>query len=382
MKLATSHGQGIIRNTTANCDRLSPAPTKADENLMRFLRRGAGWFRIFRPHFWHVRARRCQVQVALQELLPTPYDPYGIELAYRSECRKVSANFDVMKDTFWHEVIYRLDAKALEGRLAQVGAFEAGAHAAYDVGFAFSAIDQDFYSGVALSAEKAVNSLSDLSTRFAPESLLERLKTATHGVKEGKTLDLQGHVGEAVVARHLQEAGIDAHLAQDPSQQAWDINIEGHLVNVKTWKDVGSLSSHFSSYSGTPVLVPGNAQHIPESAIHFDSATGEGFDHVRHALDAGAQHLVLADHALSAGAVHDQVQHATGLIAGDSHIFDGDLAGHHTLGHLPYVTMALSGFREFNLLLGDKTCILVQPVGRSNPEGWLWLGDGAVTQLK
>jgi hypothetical protein len=63
---------------------------RASGKLLEFLRRFANWFLIFRPHFWHVRARRCQVQVKLQKLLPAPYDPYGIELAYRSQNCEVS----------------------------------------------------------------------------------------------------------------------------------------------------------------------------------------------------------------------------------------------------------------------------------------------------
>jgi len=115
---------------------------------------------------------------------------------------------------------------------------------------------------------------------------------------------------------------------------------------VKTWADVGNLSNLFHGRPDIPVVVPGDATNISSHALHFDSTTGEGMDAVRHALDSGGDGMVLADHALSVEAIRGQVEQADALITGGHETFDG---------HLPYITLALSGIREFDLLFQGKT---------------------------
>ncbi len=177
--------------------------------------------------------------------------------------------------------------------------------------------------------------------------MVERIGTAFSRVTvPAKEIDnLTGHVGEAVVFRHLQDAGVDTHLAAVSNQQGWDLSLDGHLVNVKTWGDVGSLSTHFGRNPDIAAIVPWDAAGIPSDALHFDPVTGDGLDSVRDALASGTGRMIV-DSGLSHDAIHDQVHHAETLVAG----------GHETFqGHLPYVTMALSGFREFDLLLTGKT---------------------------
>ena len=93
-------------------------------------------------------------------------------------------------------------------------------------------------------------------------------------------------------------------------------------------------------------MVPVDASGIPEHALHFDPATHHGLDQVHDALASGSNNVVVVDDALSGGAVHDHLQHAENLVT------HGDTVVH---GHLPFITMALSGIREFDLLLSGKT---------------------------
>ena len=109
---------------------------------------------------------------------------------------------------------------------------------------------------------------------------------------------------------------------------------------------MGSLSSHFDRYPGTAAVVPVDATGIPEHALHIDPATGHGLDGVHDALASGSHGVVIVDDALSTGAIHDHLQHAETLAT------HGETVVH---GHLPYVTMALSGVREFDLLRTGKT---------------------------
>jgi tetratricopeptide (TPR) repeat protein len=242
-------------------------------------------------------------------------------------------------------VFEKLSAKALDRRLATVGAVEIGAWAVEDVHRAFAAIDQDFIAGVALRTGKAIESFSDLNEKFAPDGIGERLR-AIFGPSAGLIRDHQGGMGEAVLFRHLKDAGVDAQLALHPNNPSWDMLIEGHQVSVKTWTDVGNFSKLFHGRPDIPVVVPGDATGIPAHALHFDASTGDGMGAVHEALASHGDRLVLVDHSLSVEAIKGQVGQADTLITG----------GHGTFhGHLPIVTMALSGLREFDLLLTGKT---------------------------
>jgi len=302
-------------------------------------------FRFVTPHYWMLRRHRCEVARVTQTLLPPPYDPYAIELRSRSINYATVAD-GVCDDDMWNPTMEKLSAKAMERRLGVVGGVEIAAWTFEDAHSTFAAIDHDFIAGVANRSGEAIGSFSDLSHRLAPETVAERLKAALFGVTPGEINNLSGHVGEATVLRHLHEAGIDAQLAPVSNQPGWDLSWDGHLVNVKTWSDVGDLSSHFERYPDIAALVPGDAAGVPADALHFDPVTGTGLDSAHDALATGSHGVVVVDDALSGGAIHDHVQQAETFVSG----------GHQTVhGHLPYITMALSGIREFDLLIQGKT---------------------------
>lgn len=321
-------------------------------SIGRFLWRLVNCYRFVTPRYWRTRAHRDDIAHEMQTLLPPPYDPCAIELRCRS-INHAAIPADVShEDDPWSPVIEKLSAKALDRRLAAVGAIEIAAWSAEDVHSAFASIDHDVIAGVALRAGGAINSFSDLSERLAPHTIAERLKLGLHAADVDPfapaVRPLVGSVGEETVLRHLHEAGVDSHLAPHLNTPGWDLTWNGndHLVNVKTWGDVSDLSSHFDHYSEIPAVVPIDAAGIPEHAMHFDPATGHGLDGVHDAVASGSHNLVIVDDALSAGAIHDHLQHAENLVT------HGDTVVH---GHLPFITMALSGIREFDLLLSGKT---------------------------
>ena len=321
-------------------------------SIGRFLRRVVNWYRFFTPHYWRMRARRDDVARVMQSLLPAPYDPYAIELRSRSVNQAANPDAGSPEDASWDMVSEKLSAKALDRRLATVGAVEISAWAVEDVHSAFASIDHDLIAGVALRTHGAIDSFSDLSHALAPDTILARLSAALpwHHVDASAPAlrSLVGSVGETTVLRHLHEAGVDSHLAPYLNTPGWDLTWNGndHLVNVKTWEDVSGLASHFDRYSQIPAVVPIDASGIPEHALHFDPATGQGLDGVHDALASGSHRIIIVDDALSGGAIHDHLQHAETLAT------HGETVVH---GHLPYVTMALSGLREFDLLLTGKT---------------------------
>ena len=307
----------------------------------------------FTRRFWVLRKKKSEVAIKAQALLPRPFDPVGLELAQRARISVgVDGNRLEADDPNWRAVTDRLDAKVFQTRAAMVGTAEIAIYTAHDVGAAVAAMDQDFYNGVSSGAGYEIQNFSNLSHRMAPDTLSERWDAVWDGGGSGSALgghinDHTGRVGEAILQRHLQEAGIDAKLAPTQNWPASDISIDGHDVQIKTVKDAAShIRDHFATDPDVPVIVNADAEHIPADAMHINSATGEGLADMHRALESGSDHLVIADHGLLRDQIHDQVQHADTLLTG-SH------SAVHP--HFPIVTIALSGVREVGLLLDGKT---------------------------
>ncbi|MDR3405891.1 MAG: glycine zipper domain-containing protein [Chthoniobacter sp.] len=318
--------------------------------LRRALHRLIEALRFVTPHYWQWRLHRVEVELGVQTILPTPYDAYELELrtrALRQTRAEDSASFDgeSIQPTF-----EKLSAKALDRRLAAIGSVEIGAYAMEDVHGAFASIDHDVIAAVAQRAGHAIDSFSDLSQQLAPETILERLKAAFPFSQVDTTAPslrpLIGSVGEQTVLRHFHEAGIDSHLAPHLNTAGWDLTMGLHQVNVKIWADLSNLAKHFNRYPAIPAVVPGDAAGIPADAVHFDPITGHGLQAAHDAVASGAHGTALVDDTLSGTAIHEHVQHAENLVTHGDSVFHG---------HLPYVTMALSGIREFDLLLQGKT---------------------------
>lgn len=161
-----------------------------------------------------------------------------------------------------------------------------------------------------------------------------------------------GHLGEVYVGEHLEQAGQNVIFPEMSNNEGFDLFLHGHEINVKTISDAYQLSAHFAEYPNIPVIIPGDAVHIPDGAIHFDPSNG--IEDVLKALDSHASHLVIVDDALSHADVMGQSGDALELASGNAHsMYDvgGDI-------HFPIITGIFSGYREANLLLNNKTTLL------------------------
>lgn len=151
---------------------------------------------------------------------------------------------------------------------------------------------------------------------------------------------LLGHVGEWHVQEHLMNADVAVAMPAGSNEPGTDIWADGHPLNVKAWADASDAAhSHFADYPHIPIVVPADAADVPADALHFDPA---------HGLDtsvlAGSDHLTVVDDALSRAELDDHTDNAIDVLQDP---------GPHL--HVPWITMAVSGFREGRLLLKGST---------------------------
>ena len=324
-----------------------PAPVNASEKrwrlvLFRFWRkallaiqRAALPLRWLTPAYWLARRNRPQELLVAANLLPAAYDPVGEEMVKRA---RVAPQAEDLPGASMEEnegipsIVANLDRAVEERRRTLLGTSEMAAYTAYDVVSGFAAIDKDLYTAIQQLRSTEIDTLSDLSKALANYD-----HGVMSGLSAGALVKVHGHVGESVVANHLEAAGMKVDWASTSNNKGWDLLVDGHQLDVKAAaRDVwsSSISSHFKDHPHIPVVVSGDALHIPSDAVHFNSELGTGFESLSRALEHGGSHQVFVDDALSHTALHDQVEHATSAAIGSPDTV------HH---HLPFVTLALSG---------------------------------------
>lgn len=153
---------------------------------------------------------------------------------------------------------------------------------------------------------------------------------------------LLGHLGEWHVQEHLINAGAAVSMPISSNEPGLDFWVDGHAVNIKTVADAASLGGHFSSYPDIPTIIPFDADHIPTDALHFNPL--EGFD---SNVLAGGDHLTMVDDALSHAQMVSEAHGAINVLQNPGPAL-----------HFPYVTLAVSSFRELNLLSKGHTDFL------------------------
>jgi uncharacterized membrane-anchored protein YhcB (DUF1043 family) len=299
------------------------------------------------PEYWFLRSHKAECLALASKKLPATYDPVGEELLLRSRVIEDStANHPepLPSTDAISGIIDRLDEAVDERRKLIIGAAEIGAYATFDVVSGFAAIDKNVFEGMSHLRSEQISTLSDLS-----KVLKEYDHSTWSGLSSGALVKVQGHIGESVVAQHLQSAGLKVDWPETSNNQGWDLAINGQHLDVKAAaKDAwsSSISNHFAEHPNIPVVVAGDALHIPHDALHFNSELGTGFDVLAKAMEHGGGHQIFVDDALSNIDLHDHVQHATSTALGSP-----DVAHHH----FPFVTLALSGYKEVSLLFNDKT---------------------------
>ena len=200
-------------------------------------------------------------------------------------------------------------------------------------------IDEHVYEAMGQLAGRQLDSIGDLHT------YLESWDSAEIGeaLPEGALNKLMGHLAEPIVHQHLEELGWQVETPDLSNQPGYDRILNGeYAVNIKTVADSSSLASHFEKYPDIPVVVPGDMAGIPDNAIHLDAAGS--IEQLNKMVELGDENIVLVDNALSHA---EMLDHAEGV--SDALLENVDVGG------IPFITVALSGFREIQLLKNHDT---------------------------
>ena len=203
---------------------------------------------------------------------------------------------------------------------------------AADMWMRWEAVDDSVFQAVSHMTHTAVDSFGDLMKAVDIKGYA--LQT------DGFINKLVGHIGEWRVQEHFMSAGAGVSMPFASNEPGLDMWLDGHAVNVKNVADVTTAArEHFMLHPDIPIVVPADAAHIPEDALHFDPADGVDLDALGH-----SDHLVIVDHALSHA---ETVEHAHGAV--DTLVDSGP----HL--NIPWVTLAVSSFREGRLLMEGST---------------------------
>lgn len=211
-------------------------------------------------------------------------------------------------------------------------AIDAAVMPGVDIWMRWASVDSHVFQAVEHLTHEQIEGVADLLTVVDAKSYA--IESA------GFFNKLLGHVGEWHALEHLQQAEIPVSMPLGSNQEGWDIQAGDIGVNVKTVKDAASAaSSHFSKYPDMPIIVPGDAAHIPSDALYFDPSIGMSLDAI-----GSHHHQVIVDTALSHADVSEQTHNALDVVSDP---------GVHA--HFPWVTAAVSGFREAKLMAKGHT---------------------------
>lgn len=230
----------------------------------------------------------------------------------------------------------RMDAGRTEEGPAWGAAAADGAVPALQYAVTWAQVDDHVFDAVAHMTHESVTSIADLGKVIKEH---DWAAGSLFGPKLGLLREVKGHVAEFLARDHLDLAGHEVLMPPMANNPGFDLTVDGHALNVKAWQDAAhALRSHLSAHEGIPILLPHDATGIPDDAVHFSPE--HGID-LAAAKEAGA--LAFVDDALSNADAADIAQN--GLEAA---------AGHVPL-HVPWITIAVSGFREVKLLTKGHT---------------------------
>lgn len=290
------------------------------------------WFTWLTPKYWVRRYYRSAIPHATAEILPRPYEPTTI--AYSVRTADVGFGGGIGGHENRSDRLHRFEeivgSKLSEERENQIGAAALGVTTAFDFIEAFSKIDHSVLQAATDLFHQKIETIADLAQRLEQASIGAALVDS-----------LKGRVAEHVLFERLGALGVHAEMAGVFNQPGWDLTIDSVPVNSKLVADVSSVASHFAKYPEIPVVVPGDAANIPVHAVHFDSLTGDGMSGLKEALGGGHDRMVLVDDAMSHAELgrhtHTALERTSDHASGIKYRF-------------PWVTLALSGWREIQLL--------------------------------
>ncbi len=220
--------------------------------------------------------------------------------------------------------------KKKDGLVIPSAVGEAGIYAASIIHNLLS-VDRAVLDTATQLSHQTIKNVSDLHTAIGDYS-----HTLDGGATQSVVKFFEGHLGEQLVANHVEHLGAQVNFPEMSNQVGYDFHLNGIPVNVKTIADANNLAEHFAKYPDIPAVVPSDAMHIPHDAIYLNHA--DSIDHFVNAYHQGLNHIVLVDSGLSNV---DAVHHAGSALDAASGNFDI---------HWPWVTTVLSTVREIELL--------------------------------
>ncbi len=282
-----------------------------------------------------------------KRFLPKSYDVGEEYFKIRNPSVNISES-DNNERQYIHNLLYTSKKKKVNIDLTKhgklIGSVEMGGLFGVGMMHKYLAIDDHVFNGIENLSGKQFDTIVDLSMQ------VQSYKHNFWGSLTEKGRDkLGGHIGESYSAAHFEESGIEVAWPEFSNQKGWDLLLNGHEVNVKLVEGFRSLSNHFSEYPNIPVVVPGDMQNVPPDAIHFDPENG--VQNVLQALKDNSENLVIVDQTLSHADTMGQTADATDMLIG------GANSAEAAAGGVPFVTMAVSGWREYKLIEKQKTDI-------------------------
>ena len=227
----------------------------------------------------------------------------------------------------------------------------------------YMSIDNYMYEGLSRMSGKQINNFSDLSSK------IKEYAHNSNGLTEGALKKIKGHVAEEHVAAHFESAGAEVIWPESSNQEDWDLLINGNKIQVKLHEDTGALTEHFKEHADIPVVIPSDAENIPNTAFHFDPSAG--LESLADFLKETPENAVIVDHQLSHAGLTSATEQAT------------DFATGNIDATFPFITLAFSGFREFRLLRKNDTNILssAKNIALDVTGTWGGMGAGAATGM-
>ena len=203
-----------------------------------------------------------------------------------------------------------------------------------NVFYQYMCIDDHTYEGISRLSGESIDNFSDLSAELKTHSY------DSQGLTEGALNNFKGHVAESHVAEHFEKAGVEVAWPETSNQEGWDLLLNGNQVNVKLVNNANNLTEHFKENPQIPVVIPSDADNIPETAFHFDPS--EDVDHLFDYLKDNPENAVIVNESLSSADLTESVEEGTDFALG----VDEGIPGFN----FPVFTVAVSGWREINLL--------------------------------
>ena len=193
----------------------------------------------------------------------------------------------------------------------------------------WSSVDENVFKAFSHLSHEQIGGVADL---------LNLVDAKGYAIESSGFLNsLVGHIGEWKTVENLTDAALAVSVPFNSNHPGIDLWVGDTGLNVKTVADASTLGAHFSSYPDIGVVIPYDVANIPAEALHLDAVDLSDPDAL-----VGAR--VVVDSALSHAETVQQAQEAIDVLQSPGVDF-----------HIPYITIAVSSFREIKLISKGHT---------------------------